>query len=118
MNYYENNITNVKGDTFACGLVIENLGQDLDEVFFTCRDSLNDDANVLFYCALNDGITLVEYDEEKDIRKYAIRVDPTKTKNLQSGTYYYDEEIRVNGDVFTIMKGRFTIEQDNSKGGV
>lgn len=117
MNYYENNIRHVKGDTFSCGLVVEDLGQDLDAAAFTCRENTNDDAEVLFQCTLGDGISLVEYDAEKDIRKYAIRVDPNKTKNLQAGTYYYDEEIRVNNDVFTIMKGRFIIEQDSSRGG-
>lgn len=118
MNYYSNNIRHVKGDTFSCALIVEDLGQDLDGVSFTCRENLNDDSDVLFQCTLNDGISLVEYDEENDIRKYAIRVDPNKTKDLQSGTYYYDEEIRVNSDVFTIMKGRFIIEQDSSRGGV
>lgn len=117
MNYYTNNIKHVKGDTFSCALVVEDLGQDLDGAFFTCRDSLNEDANILFQCSLNDGITLVEYDAEKDIRKYAVRVDPNKTKDIEPGYYYYDEEIRVNDDVFTLMKGQFIIEQDSSKGG-
>lgn len=115
MNYYANNIRHVRGDTFSCSLVIEDLGQDLDAADFTCRENINDDAAILFKCSLGDGITLVDYDEHKDIRKYAIRVDPNKTKNLQAGTYYYDEEIRVNDDVFTIMKGKFIIEQDSSR---
>ena len=115
MNYYKNDIRHVKGDTFSCALVVEDLGQDLDEISFTCREDLNDDSEVLFSSTLGNGISLVEYDEENDIRKYAIRVDPNKTKNLQSGTYYYDEEIKINGDIFTIMKGRFIIEQDSSR---
>ena len=116
MNYYTNNIKNVIGDTFSCGLVVEDLGQDLDEVLFTCKDSANDNAEILFQCKLGDGISLVEYDEENDIRKYAIRISPEKTINLQSGTYYYSEEVQVNDDVFTIMRGRFVLEQDYSKG--
>lgn len=117
MNYYTNNIRHVKGDTFSCGLVVEGLGQDLDGAYFTCRENLNDNSDILFQCSLGDGISRVEYDDEKDIRKYAIRVTPSKTENIQAGTYYYDEEIRVNGDVFTIMRGKFIIKQDNSKGG-
>ena len=116
MNYYTNNIKHVKGDTFSCALVVENLGQELDAISFTCKENGNDNADTLFQCKLNDGITLVEYDAEKDIRKYAIRVEPEKTINLQSGTYYYSEEVQVNGDVFTIMRGRFVLEQDYSKG--
>ena len=117
MNYYKNDIRHIKGDTYSSGLKVENLGQDLDTAYFTCRENLNDNSQALFVKSLNNGISLVDYDEENDIRKYAIRVIPSKTENLQSGTYYYDEEIRVNGDVFTIMKGKFIIEQDSSRGG-
>lgn len=117
MNYYKNNIIHVKGDTFSSGLIVEGLGQDLESAYFTCRDSLNDNSEILFEKSLNNGISLVEYDEENYIRKYAIRVDPNDTKDLQSGTYYYDLEIGVNSDIFTIMKGKFIIEQDSSRGG-
>lgn len=112
MNYYKNDIRHVRGDTYSSGLTIENLGQDLDGAYFTCRDSLNDNSEVLFSCSLNDGITQVDYDMENDIRQYAIRIEPSKTINIQSGTYYYDLQVDVNSDVFTIMKGRFIIEQD------
>lgn len=112
MNYYKNDIRHVKGDTYSSGLTIENLHQDLDSAYFTCRDTLNDTGEVLFQCSLDNGITLVDYDIVNDIRQYAIRIDPSKTINIQSGTYYYDLEVGVNNDVFTIMKGKFIIEQD------
>lgn len=115
MNYYKNNIRHIKGDTFSCGFTVEDLGQNIESAKFTCRDSLNDNSEVLFQKTLNDGITLVEYDSENDIKKYAVRVPPDDTKNLQAGTFYYDLEIGVNGDIFTIMNGRFIIEQDSSR---
>ena len=115
MNYYKNNIIHVRGDTFSSGLIVEGLGQDLESAYFTCRDSLNDNSKILFEKSLNNGISLVEYDEENDIRKYAVRVEPSDTKDLQSWTYYYDLQIGVNGDIFTIMKGKFIIEQDSSR---
>ena len=115
MNYYRNNIRHCKGDTYSSGLVIEGLGQTVGSIYFTCRENLNDNASILFQSGLNNGISLVEYDEEKDIRKYAIRIAPSKTKNLQSGTYYYDLEVSVNSDVFTIMKGKFILEQDSTR---
>lgn len=115
MNYYSNNIRHVKGDTYSSALEIDDLGQDLDGAYFTCRDSLNDDSNVLFQKSLGDGITLVEYDEHKDIRKYAIRVAPADTKDIQAGSYFYDLQVDINNDVFTIMKGKFIIEQDCSR---
>ena len=117
MNYYKNDIRHVKGDTYSSAMVIENLGQALDTAYFTCRENLNDDSEKLFVKSLNNGITQVEYDDENDIRKYAVRIAPSDTKNLQSGAYYYDLEIGVNGDIFTIMKGKFIIEQDSSRGG-
>ena len=112
MNYYKNDIRNVRGDTYSSALVIEGLGQALDNVYFSCRDSLNDNSNLLFEKSLYNGITEVEYDPENDIRKYAVRIAPVDTFNIQAGTYYYDLQINVNNDVFTIMKGKFIIEQD------
>lgn len=117
MNYYKNDIRHNRGDTYSSGLVIEELGQIPDSIYFTCRDNLNDTSEILFECSLNDGISQVSYDSEQDIREYAIRLDPSKTVNLQSGTYYYDLQVGVNNDVFTIMKGRFIIEQDCTRGG-
>lgn len=117
MNYYKNDIRHIKGDTYSSALIIENLDQNLDTAYFTCRDTLNDDSEALFVKSLNDGISLVEYDDEEDVRKYAIRIAPEDTEELQSGTYYYDLELGVNGDVFTIMKGKFILEQDSSRGG-
>lgn len=116
MNYYSNNIRHIKGDTYSSALVIEGLEQDLDTAFFTCRDSLNDTSEILFQRSLDNGISLVEYDEENDIRKYAIRIAPEDTANIQAGTYEYDLEIGINGDIFTIMKGKFIIVQDCTKG--
>ena len=76
MNYYQNNIRHVKGDTFSCGFTVEGLEQEIETAKFTCRDSANDDSNVLFEKTLNNGISQVEYDEENDIREYAVRVAP------------------------------------------
>ena len=115
MNYYKNNIRNVKGDVFTNAIVVENLEQDITNIYFTCRDSLNDNSNILFEKSLNNGITFLYYDEETDTRTYMVRLAPEDTKDLQAGTYYYDEKVEVNGDVITIMKGRFIIEQAISR---
>lgn len=113
MNYYKRNIRNVRGDTYSFALEIENLEQEIESIYFTCRDSLNDNSNVLFQKSLNNGISLTE--QEDKIDKYAVRVAPNDTKNIQSGTYYYDLQVGVNGDIFTIMKGKFIIEQDSTR---
>ena len=115
MNYYSNNIRHIKGDVFSHPIIVEGLEQDLEGVYFTCRNGLNDDSVVLFQKSLNNGITYMYYDEETDTRTYVVRIAPNDTKNLQSGTYFYDEKIFVNGDVITIMKGRFILEQTATK---
>lgn len=115
MNAYINNIIHERGDTYSSAIVIEGLGQTVDSIYFTCRENLNDNAEILFQCSINNGISMVEYDEENDIRKYAIRIAPSKTRDLQSGTYYYDLEVGVNSDIFTIMKGKFILEQDATR---
>lgn len=112
MNYYKNDIRHVRGDTLSFPIYVEGLEQDLESIYFTCRDGANDNSEILFEKSLNDGITYMYYEEETDTRIYVVRIAPEDTKDLQSGTYYYDEQIAVNGDVFTIMKGRFIIEQD------
>jgi len=115
MNYYKNDIRNIKGDTFSHPIIVEGLNQDLQGVYFTCRADLSDDSEVIFQKTLNNGITFLYYDEETDTRTYAVRIAPADTKDLQSGTYFYDEKVFVNGDVITIMKGRFIIEQNATR---
>lgn len=115
MNYYKNDIRHVRGDTLSFNIYVENLNQDIESIYFTCRDGANDNSEILFEKNLNNGISYMYYDEETDTRIYVVRISPTDTKDLQSGTYYYDEQIEVNSDVFTIMKGRFILEQDISR---
>lgn len=115
MNYYSNDIRHIKGDTYSCAMVIEDFDQPMDSVYFTCRDGQNDDSEILFEAGLDDGISIVEYDEHKQIRKYAIRIAPSKTKDLQVGTYYYDLQVGINDDIFTIMRGKFIIEQEETR---
>lgn len=115
MNYYKNDIRHVKGDTFNCAMVIEDFDQEFDSVYFTCRAGQNDDSDLLFEAQLGDGVSIVEEDQETGTKKYAIRVAPAKTKNLQVGTYYYDLQVGINNDIFTIMKGRFVVEQEATR---
>ena len=110
MNYYKNDIRHVRGDTFTHNIYVEGLNQDLESVYFTCRDNLTDESNVLFQKSLGDGITLT--DQNEDIYSNNVRVAPEDTRDIQSGTYYYDLQININEDIFTIMRGKFIIEQD------
>lgn len=106
----ELNLEFTKGDTLSFGVEIYNLGQPLEAAYFTCRANYDDGAN-LFQKSLNNGITLSSSDEFGNYI-YVVRVAPEDTENLIVGKYYYDMQIELNGDVFTILKGVLTIDYD------
>lgn len=98
-------ITMVRGDTLAFGMEIDGMeGQDLDSAFFTCRRNYTEPA--AFQKTLGNGISRVGEGQ------YAVRVAPSDTAGLESGRYYYDLQIGLNGDVFTVLKGVLELEED------
>lgn len=102
----DQNIKMTRGDTFAFALELEGLGQDLDSAFFTCRESY--DGDVVFQKSLSNGISKVEDGV------YRVRIAPEDTKNIECKHYYYDFEINVNSDSFTLLKGDLMIDHDSS----
>lgn len=101
----DTNLTMVKGDTLAFGVEIEGLDHDLATAYFSCKKDPNDDEYV-FQKELNDGISKVE------TGKYRVRVAPADTASLEIGDYYYDLQIGVNSDIYTILRGKLTIEYE------
>ena len=91
----------VKGDTFAFGFEIEGVN-DLENAFFSCKANRNDDTYA-FQKALGDGIYKVADG------KYGVRVAPDDTANIEAGLYYYDLQIQVNLDIFTVFIGQLEI---------
>ncbi len=98
------NLSMVRGDTLSFGLQIEGLDGTLDEACFTCKKNLN--GEVIFQKSIDDGIV------DAGDGKYIVRVAPEDTAGVDPGKYFYDLEIRENGDVFTIMHGILSIEYD------
>lgn len=101
----------IKGDTLSFGVEIafdDTPPKDLDSVFFTVKRN-PDDVN-LFSKSLSDEIQ--KYKQVDNKLYYRVRVEPDDTKELEAGFYYYDLEIRVDDDVFTILKGLFIVEDD------
>lgn len=99
------NINVVKGDTLSFGIEIEGLTQDLDTAYFSCKRTLDADEFV-FQKSLGDGIT-----KDSD-GKYLVRIAPEDTAELDTGEYYYDVQIGLNGDIFTVLRGIFDILYD------
>jgi hypothetical protein len=97
-------VTMTRGDTVSFNMEIEGLDQDLDTAYLTCRK--NHTEAPVFQKSLGDGIT------KQDTGLYVVRIAPEDTEGLQVGKYYYDLELGVNGDKFTILKGILEIEQD------
>ncbi len=99
------NLEMTRGDTKAFAIEISGLEQDLETAYLSCK--LNqDDENYVFQKSIGNGITKIE------TGKYRAKIAPADTKNLEIGTYYYDLEIGLDGDIYTIAKGKLQITYD------
>ena len=103
----DENITMVRGDTLAFNAEI--LDEDgnavtVDSADFTCIKKANGSENV-FHKSLGSGITQTD-------ELLTIRVAPQDTKEVDAGRYFYDFQIGVGHDIYTVMRGMLTIEQD------
>lgn len=107
MNF--NNISMVKGDTLAFGIEIEGVDE-LENAYFSCKKNKNDN-NYVFQKTLGGGIYKVANG------KYGIRVDPNDTKNVEAGLYYYDLQIDINLDVYTVLIGQLEIVEEITREG-
>lgn len=103
----DENITMVRGDTLAFNAeVVDENGNAIivDSADFTCKKKANGNENV-FHKALGAGITQTD-------ELLTIRVAPQDTKEVDAGRYFYDFQIGVGSDIYTVMRGILTIEQD------
>ena len=101
-------ITMVRGDTLSFGVeLVDREGNPLDveTAFFTCKKNYTDEGNV-FKKSIGSGITRM------DAGQYTVRVAPEDTASIEAGKYFYDFQVGLNSDVFTIMKGVLNIEHD------
>ena len=101
------NITMVKGDTLAFNVqIFDQDGEPMtvDSAYMTCkkRPASNDK---VFQKSLGNGIT------QQD-GLMIVRVAPEDTSETDAGEYFYDFQIGYRGDVFTIMNGILSLEQD------
>lgn len=105
------NLEMIRGDTlsFAFEVEFDEDPQKLEKADFTCKANF-DDEDVLFHKELEKGINFSK--QERNKLFYIVRVAPEDTKNLETGMYYYDMSIELNGDVFTILSGALKIESD------
>ena len=98
------NMNMIRGDTLAFGFAVEGV-TDIDKAFFSVKNA-KDDGEYILQKSLNNGIVKVEDG------KYSVRVAPSDTHDLEAGSYYYDLQLGVNGDIFTVLYGTLKIEAD------
>lgn len=104
------NFEMIKGDTlaFAVEIGFDENPNDLEGASFTVKR--NADGDNLFQKSLGHGIDKVTALGNK--LYYRVRLSPWDTKQLEAGYYYYDLEIRLNGDVFTILNGILILDSE------
>lgn len=108
-NMADENITMTKGDTLSFNVILKDKDGNAvtaDSAYFTCRKNIN--SSPAFQKSLGNGITQAD-------GMLTVRVAPADTSGLYIGSssmYLYDFQIGVGSDVYTLMKGILSIEQD------
>ena len=105
--FQNQNITMVKGDTLAFNVqVFDDDGQavTVDSAYMTCKKRPTSTDKV-FQKSLHNGI-------EQSDGLMLVRVAPEDTKEVDEGEYFYDFQIGVDDDIYTLMIGVLTLEQD------
>lgn len=105
----DQNLSMTRGDTGSFNLQFVNydgdLENDMQSMIFTVKENV-DSGTAVFQKTLGSGISKV------NDSLYVVRIAPTDTEDLGLGFYYYDLQIRINGDAFTVLKGVIEITYD------
>ncbi len=102
-SYEDEYIRLTRGDTLSFGFIIEGV-TDIDSAYFTCKKDYTDE-EILFKKSLGHGIS-------KTDEGYVVRVAPEDTEGAEIGKYFYDLQIGIGDDVYTVLKGVFEIEYE------
>jgi hypothetical protein len=104
----------IRGDTLSFALKINGLGQDLETVFMSCK-KFESYTTYIFQKSLTNGITKESSDATSCT--YRVRVAPADTATVDAGSYHYDVQIGVNGDIHTALNGWIKIGMDVTSNG-
>lgn len=114
INAVNQNIDMVRGDNLAFNFQLSGLGSrsayDALQVTFAVAEHY-DDTNII-ECTKGNGVSLDDYDAEKDTATFTVFVAPNKTKTMDLNRYYYDLQIKDSSNVVTLMRGRLTLVYD------
>lgn len=101
------NITMTRGDTLSFNVEVMDQEENqinVDSAFFTCKKLGTEESNI-FQKSLGAGITQLD-------DCLVVRVAPEDTREVQTGQYFYDLQLGVGSDIYTVMRGVLEIEQD------
>ena len=101
------NITMFRGDTLSFDIEVIDQNENpitVDSAFMTCKERPSQSEKV-FQKSLGVGI------DQQD-GNIIVRVAPEDTAEVTPGEYFYDFQIGVGDDVFTILRGVLSIEQN------
>ena len=98
----------IRGDTFSFDMVISDLEDPIDDIFFTVKENKDDLDYIIQKTLSNEEIQLVENFTDR----FNVKLNPQDTKDLEPGKYFYDLEVRVGNDIYTILMGTINIKMD------
>lgn len=100
------NFSMVRGDTFAFELVLSEVADEsITSIYFTAKKKATD-KEFIFQKGLGDGVTKIEENH------YYVRVAPEDTYDVVAGKYYYDLQLGIENDIYTLLLGNLRIVQD------
>ena len=103
------NIDTIRGDTLNIQLEFESdIVLNLESENFDITFSLKQFATAVPYVFQKDKTAVTEIDDNI----FMLRIAPEDTVDLVPGYYYYDIEVKLGEDVYTVAIGRLHIEVD------
>lgn len=106
-NMSDENITMIKGDTVSFNIIVkddEGEAVTVDSAYFTAKKNPTD-VTPSFQKSLGSGIT-----QEDGV--LTVRIAPSDTASLYEGLYFYDCQIGIDSDKYTLLRGILSLEQD------
>ena len=106
-NMTDENITMVKGDTVSFNIIVKDESGEaitVSSAYFTAKKNPTD-VTPAFQKSLGSGITQSD-------GVLTVRIAPSDTAGLYEGLYFYDCQIGIDADKYTLLRGILTLEQD------
>ena len=109
MKPIRHDITNPRGDSFTFSLKVP-LDSVVDSIYFSIKKNKTDESYVV-HKSIGSGIEDVT-EVSDEFKWYTVSLSPEDTNNVEPGDYYHDFQVKMDGEVQTLMEGTFKITSD------